>query len=482
MRYSPADDSAGPRTMAGKTQAKTKRQHLIVEAVAAAVKLHQLGKLAEAEKVYAGILQFDPACFDALNLLAKLRHVQGRGAEALELVDRALRVARGSADALNTRSCVLSQLDRHAEALATAERVLVIAPRHAAALVNRGNALQYLGRFHAALASYEKAIALEPDNAEAQFNAGMARLAMGDFAAGWRAYEFRWKVSGAPMNPLGGCGSQWTGAEPLAGKTIMLYPEQGLGDAIQYMRYVPLVARNAARVLVSIHPSLAPVVPPFPDNVTVLDDRAAIPPFDVHCPLLSLPLAFATEVATIPSGLSVLAPRERMARWAERLPPRQRKRIGLVWAGSAEHKDDRNRSIVLARLLPLLDVPDTEFLSLQRDLRPGDDAILRERPQIVHLGPELADFADTAAVISLLDLVITVDTSVAHLAAAMGKPVWIMLPFRPDWRWLLDREDSPWYPTVRLFRQPAPADWASVVARVAGEARVLPGPDHRAPP
>jgi hypothetical protein len=312
----------------------------------------------------------------------------------------------------------------------------------------------------------------------------MVRLAMGDFAAGWRAYEFRWKVSGAPVNPLRGCGPQWSGAEPLAGKTVMLYPEQGLGDAIQYMRYVPLVARGAAHVFVSIHPSLAPVVPPFPDNVSVLDDRAAIPTFDLHCPLLSLPLAFATDLATIPSGLRLLAPRERIARWAERLPPRRHKRIGLAWAGSAEHKDDRNRSITLAQLLPLLDLPGTELLSLQRDLRPGDDAILRERPQIVHLGAELADFADTAAVISLLDLVVTVDTSVAHLAAAMGKPVWIMLPFRPDWRWLLDRADSPWYPTVRLFRQPSPADWDSVVARVAAEARALPAvvPDHHAPP
>jgi hypothetical protein len=305
---------------------------------------------------------------------------------------------------------------------------------------------------------------------------------MGDLRAGWPKYEFRWKVNGAPANPLRGSGSQWTGAEPLAGKTIMLYPEQGLGDAIQFMRYVPLVARSAARVFMSVHPGLAPVLPPFPDNVAVLANGAALPPFDLHCPLLGLPLAFGTELATIPSGVPIVAPPERIARWAERLRPRHRKRIGLVWAGSTEHKDDRNRSIALARLRPVLDLPETDFVSLQRDLRPGDDAILREHPQIVHPGAELADFADTAAIISLLDLVVTVDTSVAHLAAAMGKPAWIMLPFRPDWRWLLDREDSPWYSTVRLFRQPLAADWDSVVARVAAELQALPMvvADHRA--
>ena len=468
--------------MAGKTQAKARRQQLVAEGIAAALKLHQLGKLAEAEKVYAGILRFDPACFDALNLLAHLRHAQGRGEEALALVDKALRVAPGSANALNIRSCILSQLDRHEEALATAARVLVIAPRHANAFVNRGNALQYLGRFPEALASYDKAIALEPDHVDALFNAGMVRLAVGDFKGGWPKYEFRWKVSGAPANPLYASAPQWTGAEPLAGKTVMLYPEQGLGDTLQFLRYVPLVARRAARVFVSIHPTLAPVLPALPGNVTVLDDGAAIPPFDLHCPLLSLPLAFGTELATIPSGLRCVAPPERITHWEKRLAPRRRKRVGLAWAGSAAHKDDRNRSIALARLLPVLDVPETDFVSLQRDLRPGDDAVLREYPQVVHHGAELADFADTAAIIGLLDLVVTVDTSVAHLAAAMGKPVWLMLPFRPDWRWLLDRDDSPWYPTVRLFRQPSAADWDSVVARIAGEMTASPmaAPDHGA--
>jgi Tfp pilus assembly protein PilF len=457
--------------MAGKTQAKVRRRELVAEGVAAAAQLHLLGKLAEAEKVYAGILQFDPTCFDALNLFAKLLHAQGRAEEALEVVDKALRVERGSVDALNTRIGILCQLDRHEEALATCARALVIAPRHAPAFVGRGNALQYLGRYPEALTSYDKAIALKPDYAEAQFNAGMIRLAMGDFAAGWPQYEFRWKVSGAPVDPLRNSGPRWTGAEPLAGKTIMVYPEQGLGDAIQCMRYVPLVARSAARVFMSIHPSLASIVPPLPDNVTVLDGHAALPTFDLHCPLLGLPPAFGTELATIPSGPRILPPPARIARWAERLPPRRHRRVGLVWAGNAAHNDDRNRSIPLSRLRPLLDVPDIDFVSLQRDPRPGDDAILRECPQIVDLGPELADFADTAAIISLLDLVVTVDTSVAHLAAAMGKRVWIMLPFRPDWRWLLDREDSPWYPTVRLFRQPAAADWGSVVARIAREAR-----------
>jgi hypothetical protein len=270
--------------------------------------------------------------------------------------------------------------------------------------------------------------------------------------------------------PVAKGGAAMGGAEPLAGKTILLYAEQGLGDSLQFIRYVPRVAQAAARVWLKIDDALAALRLPLTDNVVLLGTDG--PQLDLQCPLMSLPRAFRTEIATIPGAPYVAAPTDAITAWAERLPPRRGTRVGLVWAGNPEHINDRNRSIALAQLLPLL-AADAEFLSLQRDLRPGDDALLREHPDLIHLGSALAGFADTAAVVDQLDLIITIDSAVAHLAGAMGKPVWILLPFCPDWRWLLDREDNPWYPSARLFRQPAIGDWGSVIERVASELRAL---------
>jgi hypothetical protein len=229
---------------------------------------------------------------------------------------------------------------------------------------------------------------------------------------------------------------------------------------------VPLVARAAARVWLDIQASLTALRLPLADNVELVGTD--VPHVDLQCPLLSLPRAFRTDIATIPREPYIEAPADRIAAWADRLPRGRRTRVGLAWAGNPDNNNDHNRSIPLAQLLPLLAAADAEFVALQRDLRPGDDALLREHPQIFHLG---ADFANTAAVVSQLDLVITIDSAIAHLVGAMGKPMWVLLAFCPDWRYHIDREDSPWYPSARLFRQPAIGDWRSVIERVANELR-----------
>jgi tetratricopeptide (TPR) repeat protein len=487
--------------MAGRDQQRLPHA-AIAWRVQAAVELGRAGRSAEAERICREILANDPACFDALHLLALLRHKAGHPAEALELIDQALSRDRRSADALTNRATILLRLGRAEEALAACDHALKLDPRHLYALSNRGSAQRTLGRDADALASYEKVLALDPRSAgtwsnhgvllralgrhaEAlasieralalepaspllRFNDGMLRLAMGDFAGGWEQHEFRPQRAESPWQKSA---PQWSGVEPLAGKTILLYAEQGLGDTLQFIRYVPRVAQAAARVWLKIQESLTALQLPLADNVALLG--ADVPPLDLQCPLMSLPRAFRTEITTIPDGLCVAAPADRVAAWADRLPPRQGTRVGLAWAGNPEQGNDRQRSIPLTQLLPLLAFADADFFSLQRDLRPGDDALLRDHPGLVHLGPALDDFADTAAVISQLDLVITIDSAVAHLAGAMGKPVWILLAFCPDWRWHLDREDSPWYSSARLFRQPAIGDWDSVIDRVGRELRAV---------
>jgi hypothetical protein len=258
----------------------------------------------------------------------------------------------------------------------------------------------------------------------------------------------------------------WLGTDAIGGKTILLHGEQGLGDAIQFSRYAPLVAASGARVIVEVDESLRELVSSLAGVSQCVAKGNVLPTFDLHCSLLSLPLAFGTRLETIPATTSYLhAPASGVANWGVRLGPKKRPRIGLVWSGSPQNLNDSNRSIGLPALLPLLDLAAT-FVSLQRDVRAGDAPLLQERSEILPCGGALRSFSDTAALISNLDLVITVDTAVAHLVGALGRPVWILLPFIPDWRWLRDRNDSPWYPTARLFRQTAARDWSGVVDRI----------------
>jgi tetratricopeptide (TPR) repeat protein len=431
-----------------------------------------LHRPADALASFERVLAIQPDHVRALNNRGNTLQELRRPAEALAAYEKALAVQPAYAQAHYNRGIVLRGLKRPAEALASFDSALAIDPNHVDALNNRGIVLRDLDRPLEALASYDRALAIEPGYAEAHSNRSCLALLLGDFERGFEEFEWRWRVPEiAPWRrdfaqPL------WRGEAPLAGKTILLHAEQGFGDAIQFVRYVPLVAAQGATVVLEVPPPLAALFARVAGAALVVGRGDALPAFDCHCPLASLPLAFKTRLETIPASVPYLSPApDRVTKWRQRLPQAGQRRVGIAWAGNANFKGDQSRSIGLARFSPLLSVPGIELVGLQKDLRDGDRDILRNHPQVVHLGDAIADFGDTAAIMSALDLVVSSDTSVAHLAGALGKPVWVLLQFVADWRWLRGRSDNPWYPTARLFRQREIDDWESVIARVAQELR-----------
>ena len=436
--------------------------------------LHQLGEIHLARGQYIEALQFlgaamkaNPASPEAAsNYGFVLRHLK-RDGEAIAYFDRALILRPGYAPALLTRGASLQRLGRREEALKSLDRAIELDPKNAKAHYNRANVLHELKRFDEALESFAQALALDPGDADTNFNEGMTRLLTGDFSRGWTKYEWRWKAKQRAhardfSQPL------WRG-EPVAGKTILVHAEQGYGDTLQFVRYVPKLAQMGAKIVLEIQPPLKLLLDRV-EGAVVVARGEPLPSFDLHCPILSLPLAFKTELATIPASVPYLtAPSNRIEKWTHRLPRRQRLNVAIAWSGSATHEQDHVRSIAIEKLEPLFAMPDIQWISIQRDLRPGDAEFLAAHPEIVQVGAELADFADTAAVLSRTDLTISVDTSAVHLAGALGRPVWGLLQHMPDFRWLLDRGDSPWYPSARLFRQPDFGDWKSVIQRVSRE-------------
>jgi hypothetical protein len=347
-------------------------------------------------------------------------------------------------------------------------------PDHVAALTTRGNALRALGRLDEALADYDRALAILPHNVGAHFNRALCRLQLGDFEQGWLEYEWRWHKETHNKHPHIFAHPLWLGREPVAGKTVLLHAEQGLGDALQFCRFAPLVSRLGANVMLAVAPVLHGLLTSLPGVSLIVSKSDTTPRFDLQCPLLSLPLALGTRLETIPADIPYLAaPAPHRRKWQARLGPRSGPRIGLAWSGNPEHGNDANRSMTLDQAAGL--IPEALIRAgltlhcLQRDMRPRDIPALAMLPQIIFYGADLAEMSDTAALIAELDLVISVDTAVLHLAGALGVPVWGLLPLACDWRWLTAREDTPWYPTMRLFRQPALGAWETVIARVRGE-------------
>ncbi|MEA2916540.1 MAG: hypothetical protein QOJ15_8621 [Bradyrhizobium sp.] len=433
--------------------------------------LQMLNRFAEAAECYRRALALRANYVDAYNNLGNVLQVLNRPQDAIACFESVLAIRPDHADAHSNRGNALAALDRYEEAVASYDRALAIRPDHADAHNNLGLVLRDINRHQEAIACFENAQAIKPDHVDAQLNEALVRLALGDFDAGWRKYEARRLANSnrkpAPRRPL------WLGHGDLSGKTILLHGEQGLGDTLQFLRYVPLVAEQGARVILAVQRPLARLVTSF-TGVSVLRVQGdAIPPFDCYCPLPSLPLAFATTLDTIPATVPYLhVETEDCQRWKNRLAAGPGPKVGLVWAGNPAHKNDRRRSIAMHSIAALFDHPGVRWFSLQSGERAGDLAMLN-CDRVADLSSELADFAETAAAIANLDLVITVDTATAHLAGALGKPVWVLLPFSADWRWLLDRNDSPWYPTARLYRQAAPGDWAGVVKQVDNALRRL---------
>jgi tetratricopeptide (TPR) repeat protein len=423
------------------------------------------GKPLEAEHCFRQLLQLQPDYADGLANLGRTLQTLGRPEESEPLLRRALELQPGHPEARNNLAIFLCQSGRLQEAETLLRGLLASHPGNSDARTNLGNVLVALGRHEEALSEYEEVLAARPDNHSARFNAGAIRLLTGDFKRGWPLYEAR--IAGDPSRvarhasrPRPDLGSS------LQGRTVLLFAEQGLGDTLQFLRYAPLLRQRGARVLLEVQPALYPILEGWGGADGVCVQGAALPDYDAACPFLSLPLLFNTELASIPpAGPTLPVPEDRLAKWAARLPRAGAElRVGLVWAGNPKHQNDHNRSVPFRSLSSLLLTPGCRFFSLQKEKRAEDAAAMAAFPGLIDLGPELADFADTAAVIQQLDLVISVDTSVAHLAAVLAAPTWIPLPFSPDWRWLLDREDSPWYPCMRLFRQPAPGDWTPVLA------------------
>lgn len=388
---------------------------------------------------------------------------------ALACLDQAIALRPDYVKAHVNRGVAWQQSQRPDTALACYDEALGHNPYYPEAHFNRGGALQALRRLDEAIASYDHAIALRPDYPDAYLFKSTALLLQGDFARGWGLYEWRWKTEDGLPRVRAFTQPLWRGDEPLRGKRILLHGEQGLGDMLQFCRYAKLAAAEGAHVILEVPRSLASVLQGLEGVAEMVVGGEPLPDFDCHCPLLSLPLAFHTDMATIPRAPAYLqSPAHAVRDWEQRLGPRSAPRVGIVWSGNPQHAIDYNRSMPLelfVRCLP----EGWECFSLQKEVRAEDRAALQAQSRIRHFGDALTDFSDTAALCSLMDVVVSVDTSVAHLSAALGRPTWILLPFVPDWRWLLDREDSPWYPTVKLYRQPADTDWPSVLAQVASD-------------
>jgi tetratricopeptide (TPR) repeat protein len=426
------------------------------------------GRPEDAEARFRAALGRDPTHAGAHNNRGNALRALGRAEEAVACYRHAVALRPDLAGAHNNLGSALLALHRPEEAEAALRAALRLRPDYAEACNNLGGALLALDRPAEALPHFRRAVALDAGQVQARFGESLALLTLGDYRAGWAAYESRWLDPHFCADERSYDMPLWLNApgDAIAGRTLLLHAEQGLGDTVQFARYVPLVRRLGARVVLEVQEPLLRLLDGMAD-VTIAAG-ADLPACDVHCPLLSLPLAFGTALATVPADVPYLrADPALCAAWRQRLGPRSGLRIGLAISGDPAHPDDALRSIPAALLGPLLALPGAELHLVQKDVRDADAALLRGAGGLHIHAAALSDFAETAALLSALDLLITVDTSVAHLGGALGLPVWLLLQSSADFRWLRVREDSPWYPTVRLFRQPAERRWEPVLARVA---------------
>jgi len=427
------------------------------------------GRSQEAIGEYKRAIEINPRYFPAYNNAGTALRDQGRVHEAIEAYRAALELNPRIPEVYNNLGVALTQLGRSPEALAAYRDAIEMRPAYADAHSNLGVALYASGDAAEAVEFCSKAVELAPDSTTAHSNLSLILLGAGEYERGWIEHEWRFKCN--PMfisRPF--AQPQWKG-EALNGRTILLHAEQGLGDTIQFSRFVPMVADRGGRVIVECQGELVRLLEDLPGVTDVLPRGAEIPAFDLHCPFMSLPLAMKTIVETIPAKSYLHARPALEEQWAQRLGKKSNLRIGLVWAGRSTHSNDANRSMRFEQFLPLLGLDGVTFHSLQHGRAAQQMA---GHPRIIAHTEELTDFAETAALIAQLDMVISVDTAVAHLAGGMGKPVWIMLPFASEWRWMIARDDSPWYPTARLFRQKTWGDWAGVVERIADALKTLP--------
>ena len=478
----------------------------IQKAIQSAHKYHQAGNLEQAEVLCRKILKKQPKHFDALHLLGFILYQRREYNSAISYLQKAIHINSADAvaynnlgnalqnngqideaiacynntvqinpyydEAYNNLGCVFYEKGNFDEAIANFKKTLQINPYFAVAHNNLGQSLLEKVQIYEALLCFQKAIQLKPDYALAHFNKSLALLLSGDFKEGLKEYQWRWKLEEHKMRnfsrPL------WNGSF-IKDATILLHTEQGLGDTIQFIRYAPMIAARGATVIAECQKELAILLKSVEGIHQIVIQGEELPAFDLHCPLLNLPLVLNTTLESIPAKTPYIkADPLLIQKWRERVrDDNVVLKVGIAWAGGPRHKKDRYRSCSLEFFAPLGEIKGITLYSLQK----GEAAQQAMNPpqgmELVDFMDEINDFADTAALIENLDLVISVDTAIAHLAGALGKTTWTLIPFSPDWRWMLNRENSPWYPTMRLFRQPSMEDWKSVIAQVAEELRLF---------
>lgn len=434
--------------------------------------LEKAGHHASAAALYGAALELDPAD-SVLQRLHSTAFETGREHEAV------LAGIRHALELKTTRAALRGQpevaepteQEKQYEAARIAfEKLTRLAPHNPRAYVNLGSILQKLGLSDLAMESYDRALAVAPDSPLGIWNRGLLLLARGDYENGWAAYELRWKTPELPLYKYkrNFLKPQWTGRESLRGKTILLHGEQGLGDSLQFCRYASMVKQRGGRVILEVPAPLVSIMTTLDGVDQIVANGLALPSFDFHIPLMSLPLAFKTLIDTIPTAPTYLrSDPVKREQWLGVLGPKTRLRVGLVWSGRPAHGNDHNRSLPLPVLASAL-TDQYEFICLQKEIRPEDQALLDTLP-VRQFSAQLHDFSDTAALCDLMDIVITVDTSVAHLAGALGKPTWVLLPMPFEWRWLQQGSDSPWYPSAKLYRQERMGAWEPVIAAVAAD-------------
>jgi Flp pilus assembly protein TadD len=434
------------------------REREAARVFALAVEHHQRREFTEAVQNYGKSLLLNPKEADTYNNMGVALRAMGKLEAAVACYRRSIVLRPNNAGAYSNLGNALRDLGRLQQAVAAHQHALKLAPNGGESYYNMGLALRDLGQIDQAITAFERTLSFNENHAECRWDRALTLLLKGNFTDGFKEYDWRWKLERSP--PRNYDQPEWDGSE-LNGKTLLIHQEQGFGDMIQFARYIPMVKEKGGTVVVETQPELSRLFSTLPGVDKVVNIGSPLPKFDFFVPMMSLAKIFGTTIDTVPNNGPYLTPPDMHAVQLPASLDRQRQ-IGMVWAGKPTHKNDKNRSCRFTDFIELLGMPGVTVYSLQKGPRERDIVDNSCEALVLNLGGQLNDFADTAAVIQQLDLVITVDTSVAHLAGALGKPVWVLLPYAPDWRWMVDTDTSPWYPSMRLFRQKKHGDWDQV--------------------